>query len=432
MDPLSTRLILALAGFMVAMIMLVLLTAFFRVTGLERNGLLEPEAINGALRQALSKPRRYIVALGTWYLLATILSVSALVNEAAKLWPEVQALRLHLTSAVILAIVWSFSGAMVKTMAVRDALAMMRRLGPVVTPMVWILTPWTALLARSEKVDDTAWSAETMPHLSTGEIRSLMQDDGDVNLEDEEKEMIRSIFGFHETTVKEIMVPRIDMVTLDSGLSVAEAIAVVVECRHSRIPLHEGSIDKVTGLLYAKDLLALVEVGGSFDDTRAVSELARPAHFFPESKKLDDVLDEFRANRIHMAIAIDEYGGTAGLVTMEDVLEEIVGEIEDEFDDEEHLFEWLDERTLVIDPKIDLDDLQDVLGRELPVDGNSETLAGLVYEAAGRVPEKGDVVRISDLSVTVVKVEDQRILEVKVQANEALPGFPRAKEEGGN
>jgi CBS domain containing-hemolysin-like protein len=428
MDPQSTRLILALAGFILAMMMLVLLTAFFRVTGLARNGLLEPEAVNGALRRALSEPRRYIVALGTWYLLTTVLSVSTLAQEASLIWPQMSPLRFHVVSALGLTLIWSFAGAVVKARASRDALDTMRVLGTMVQPLVWLLTPWSMLLVRSEQEDDTAWSAEAMPHLSTDEIRSLMHDDEDVNLEDDEKEMIRSIFGFHETTVKEIMIPRIDMISLDGSLSVTEAMTAVVQCRHSRIPLHDGSIDKVTGLLYAKDLLGLVEAGGNFDSTRAVSELARPAYFFPESKKLDDVLEEFRSNRIHMAVVIDEYGGTAGLVTLEDVLEEIVGEIEDEFDEQEKLFDWQDERNLQVEPKIDLEDLQEVLGVELPVDEGSETLAGLIYEAAGKVPEKGDKVEIAGLSVTVLNVEDQRILKVAIQSVDPLPGSRRAQE----
>ncbi len=209
-----------------------------------------------------------------------------------------------------------------------------------------------------------------------------------------------------------------------------DAVATIVECRHSRIPIHEGTIDKVVGILYAKDLLSLVGEDRRLAGTQTVGELARPANFFPESKRLDEVLEEFRAERFHMAVVIDEYGGTAGLVTLEDVLEEIVGEIEDEFDEQENLFIWLDDRSLRIDPKIDLEDLQEVLGVEIPLDEGSETLAGLVYEAAGKVPSAGDRVEIAGLDVLVEKVEDQRILEVKMVSESPLPGAAaRAEKE---
>jgi CBS domain containing-hemolysin-like protein len=141
-----------------------------------------------------------------------------------------------------------------------------------------------------------------------------------------------------------------------------------------------------------------------------------------ERKRLEEVIDEFRSKRVHMAVVIDEYGGTAGLVTLEDVIEEIVGEIEDEFDEEEKLFEWLDDRSLKVDPKIDLEDLRDVLGVELPLDDGSETLAGLVYEAAGKVPESGDEVEIAGMSVRVERVEDQRIRQVRISSEDPLPG----------
>ena len=151
-------------------------------------------------------------------------------------------------------------------------------------------------------------------------------------------------------------------------------------------------MDKVLGILYTKDLLKLFESGSFPGGEFHPKDLVRPAYFIPESKKIDEVLDEFRAKRIHMAVVVDEYGGTAGLVTLEDVIEEIVGEIEDEFDAEENLLTWVDEFTVRLDPKIDLEDLAEVLGVTfVGAEGieTSETLGGLIYEAAGNVPEKG-------------------------------------------
>lgn len=219
------------------------------------------------------------------------------------------------------------------------------------------------MLTVMERFDDTLWSGDMQPHLSTGEIRSLMSDEGeDAALDEDEREMIQSIFSFHDTAVREIMVPRIDMVALDGDAMVLDVVPAVIEEGHSRLPVYEGSIDKVVGVLYSKDLLRLVQDGRFAAEGRKVSDLARPAYFIPESKKIDEVLDEFRAKRIHMAVVIDEYGGTAGLVTLEDVIEEIVGDIEDEFDEQEDLVTWLDECTVRLDPKINLEDLEEILG----------------------------------------------------------------------
>jgi len=174
--------------------------------------------------------------------------------------------------------------------------------------------------------------------------------------------------------------------------------------------------------------------GGRLESNgKTLVDLVRPAYFIPESKKIDEVLDEFRAKRIHMAVVIDEYGGTAGIVTLEDVIEEIVGEIEDEFDEEESLYDWVDGHTLRVDPKIDLEDLAEVLGRAVSSEAeeSSETLGGLIYEAAGSVPAGGDTVALDNLEVTVEKVEDQRIVQAVIRSPELLPGWPDSTKPDG-
>jgi CBS domain containing-hemolysin-like protein len=257
-------------------------------------------------------------------------------------------------------------------------------------------------------------------------------EDRDVQLDEEEREMIHSIFSFQDTVVREIMVPRIDVVALDVNDPFATAVATINATRHSRIPVCDGGPDKVVGILYSKDLLGLVEGDQLVTAGKSLSELLRPAYFVPESKKIDEVLDEFRSKRIHMAVVIDEYGGTAGLVTLEDVIEEIVGEIEDEFDEEETLLTWVDDRRVRLDPKIDLEDLEEVLGVPLGhAEGaeTSETLGGLIYEAAGKVPDSGDRIEVGGYHITVEKVADQRIVRVLLEADTPLPGHARQRED---
>jgi len=421
----------AVVAYGVSMLMIGLLAAFFRVSGLARHGLLEPEALDGVPKSLLDEPRRFTLTVGTLYLAATGVGSMATADWLTTLRPDAGGPSHYILPSLLVLIAWSLGGLLIKRASVGSALGFTRFFGRLLLPLNWLLRPWTALLASAGgRLDDTSWSVETTPHLSTGEIRSLINEDDDtVNLEEDEREMIQSIFGFHETAVREIMVPRIDMVALDVSAPVTEALSTVVECGHSRIPLHAGSIDKITGLLYTKDLLALIDSDRLETAGKALGDLARPAYFVPESKKLDEVLAEFRTKRIHMAVVIDEYGGTAGVVTMEDVIEEIVGEIEDEFDATESLYEWLDERSLRVDPKIDLEDLRDVLGVELPLDEGSETLAGLIYEATGKVPTAGDMATVAGLEIVVEQVEDQRILRVRIGAAEPFPGHD-AREDG--
>jgi CBS domain containing-hemolysin-like protein len=305
--------------------------------------------------------------------------------------------------------------------------------GTLVYPLAWLLRPWSAvMLMVMDRLDDTLWTADVQQHLSTGEIRSLLAEDAEnAVLDDDEREMIQSIFDFHDTAVREIMIPRIDMTALDGDATVSGSVGTVIDSGHSRLPVFEGSVDKVTGILYSKDLLKLFRDGSFAGGHTRLKDLARPAYYIPESKKIDEVLEEFRVKRIHMAVVIDEYGGTAGLVTLEDVIEEIVGEIEDEFDAEETLLTWVDERTVRLDPKIDLEDLEETLGVTFEdADGaeTSETLGGLVYEAAGNVPQKGDRLIVAGYAVTVEEVADQRILRVLLQADRPLPGY---RGEGG-
>jgi CBS domain containing-hemolysin-like protein len=431
----ATGTILLMVGaWLGAMLMGGLMTAHYRVSGLFRNGLLDTDTLGPILRDFLENDRRFQVTVGTLYLVLTLVGAFAWGHFLSRLWTGALDPAFHFLFAVTALLAWSLGGLVFKMLAAGTALTYVRIVGTVIYPLNWLLRPWTSLmLLVMDRLDDTLWTAEMQPHLSTGEIRSLIKVDGEnVTLDEDEREMIHSIFAFHDTAVREIMIPRIDIVALDGESDLAGTLAAVIASGHSRVPVFEGSIDKVAGILYSKDLLKLFREEGSSGGEFSLKNLVRPAYFIPESKKIDEVLDEFRAQRIHMAVVIDEYGGTAGLVTLEDVIEEIVGEIEDEFDAEEKLLTWVDEFTVRLDPKIDLEDLEEVLGVTfVGAEGieTSETLGGLIYEAAGKVPQKGDRVEVVDFVVMVEDVADQRILRVLLKAAEPLPGFYRRDEE---
>jgi len=257
------------------------------------------------------------------------------------------------------------------------------------------------------------------------ELKTWVESDEEPgSLEREERQMIYSIFQFGETLTREIMVPRIDILSLEINHTLADAIQVFLSSGHSRLPVYEATIDNVIGLLYAKDLLGISHkpdvVIGSLRD------LLRPAYFVPETKKVDELLAEMQSERIHMGIVVDEYGGVAGLVTLEDIVEEIVGEILDEYDNanEEVLYQKLGDNEYLFQGRIGLDDFNEVMNSQLPKD-EADTLAGYLYDQMGRVPQGGEAIVAGGLSFTIDLVSGRRIRRVsvsRVQPSEEKPG----------
>lgn len=227
---------------------------------------------------------------------------------------------------------------------------------------------------------------------------------------DEEQKLMSSVLDFGETRVREVMVPRIDVVALNLNMAIDDALGLIMEAGHSRLPVFDETIDRIQGVIYTKDLLARVVAGDEF----SLGDLTREAFFVPESKKIDDLLTEFRVRRQHLAIVVDEYGGTAGIVTMEDVLEEIVGDIQDEFDSEEALVERIDEDTAVCNAKIHLDELTEIFGIHFPVDA-PDSLGGLLYQMIGSVPRVGDSWRNEGVEFEIQSVVGQRIHKVLIR-----------------
>jgi CBS domain containing-hemolysin-like protein len=234
-------------------------------------------------------------------------------------------------------------------------------------------------------------------------------------LEEEETEMIHSIFEFADTTVREVMIPRIDMVTLSSDATVTEAVDVALQGGLSRIPVYEenAGIDEIIGILYTKDMLKQMR---DSHDTLPIRDLVRPAYFVPETKKLDDLLREIRQSRMHIVMVVDEYGSIAGLVTIEDLVEEIVGDIQDEYDKEEKLYEKVSEDEYIFDAKVSIDDFNELMDMNLK-DTDYETLGGFVYAQLDKIPNTGDAVTFDHVTFTVLAKRGRRITKIRVQRN---------------
>lgn len=242
-------------------------------------------------------------------------------------------------------------------------------------------------------------------------------DSKEIDFEEDEKEMIHSIFELGETTVKEIMTPRVDMACVEVGSGLDQVKKLAKERGHSRLPVYREDIDNILGIVTVKDLLFVEDLS----QTR-LKEMVRATLFIPESKKIDELLREMRKRKMHMAIVLDEYGGTSGLVTLEDILEEIVGEIEDETDKLPPPIRKLGETTYRVDAAVSLKDLNEVVGSELPEE-EFETVGGMIYDLVGSVPKEGYQVERHGLKFTVEKVEGQRIETVRVALQKKPAGW---------
>jgi magnesium and cobalt transporter len=225
----------------------------------------------------------------------------------------------------------------------------------------------------------------------------------------EEREMIQGVRELGQTTVKEVMVPRIDTVFLAMDTEKGELLEKVVSCGHSRIPVYGETIDSIVGILYAKDLLRALVKGESF----SIVDLVRRPFFVPESKHIDSLLKEFRRKRVHIAVVVDEYGGVSGIVCLEDILEEIVGEIQDEFDEEREDVVRLGESSWLCDARADLDDINRETGLALPAD-DFDTLGGYVFALFGKIPARYERASEGDLDFTVQDMDGHRITSVKI------------------
>ena len=285
-----------------------------------------------------------------------------------------------------------------------DALGVV--LGPLVGFLTWTTRRISRLFAADVAVDE---------RISAEELRLIIEQGGEQGiLEAEEEQMIHAVIELGDQRVHEVMVPRIAMISLASGATMEQAIDTIIEEGHSRIPVYEETIDEIVGILYAKDLLPFLK--DSAGQRPSLRSILRTPVFVPESMSVGDLLHEFQRRKVHLAVVLDEYGGTAGLVTIEDLLEEIVGEIQDEYDEEEPLIVSLSDDEARIDGRADVDDLAELFGIELGLEDEDEydTLGGLIYHRIGGVPKPGDQVVVSGLTLTVETTDGRRVGKVLV------------------
>jgi CBS domain containing-hemolysin-like protein len=282
-----------------------------------------------------------------------------------------------------------------------------------VARLVWTLAPLVSALIWVGNVIAPGKGLAQGPFVTEDQLRDMIDTaESDEVIEETERAMIHSIFELSDTVVREIMVPRPDMVAVAVGIPLGEVLDVILECGHSRIPVYREDRDRIVGLVYAKDVLGRMRQGdGALAEPW--DDLLRTPFFVPELKPVDALLRELQAAKVHLAIVVDEYGATAGLVTIEDILEEIVGEIVDEYDAEEELVEQVPDHALRVDARLPISDLADLLDAELPSE-EWDTVGGLLFGVLGHVPDPGEHVDVSGVRLTAELVRGRRIAKVLV------------------
>ncbi len=304
-----------------------------------------------------------------------------------------------------------------KTLALQRAERVALNMSPIVSWATWFMRPIVRVLTAITKVLVRIFGGKAQvkgPFVTEEELKMLVsvgEEEG--VLEEEEREMIHGIFEMGDMRVREIMVPRTDLVAIDVTRPVEEAVALVSKHGHTRIPSYEGNLDHIVGILYAKDLLRAL----NHDGGKTLREIARKPYFTPESNKVQDVLRDLRKNRVHMAIVVDEYGGTAGAVTIEDIIEEIVGPIQDEYDvGEEDEIQFISPNEVVLDGRVSVDDVNDLL--KLHIAGEDfDSIGGYVLNQLGAAPKVGATLTVGDAELRVEAVQGTRIKKVRIRSD---------------
>ena len=361
-------------------------------------------------------------------LLATILILNNLVNVTIIMllnyffaavidFGASEVLEFIVITVVLTFLLLLFGEIMPKVYSAQHSLAFARRAAPVINFLSGACRPLANVLVHSGVFIDRIAQKRT-PALSVDELSQALEltDKSEIS---EESPMLEGIIRFGEETAKSVMTSRLDMVDLEIDTPFPEVLECIVENAYSRIPIYEESRDNIKGVLYIKDLLPYLKGGADF----RWQNLIRPAYFVPETKKIDDLLHDFKANKVHIAIVVDEFGGTSGIVTMEDIIEEIVGEIRDEYDDEERLFTKSEDGAYIFEAKILLSDFYKVL-RIDPEEfddaaGDADTLAGLLLELKGEFPSLHERLQFGGLTFEVMAMDVRRILKVKVTMNDS-------------
>jgi len=397
-------------------------TAFFSLSKIKLQHLKE-SGIPAALRvvKLLEEPRELLITIliGNTLVNVAASTIAALITaDISRQFGLSENLVIVLEIIIVVTFLLVLGEITPKIISVKNATKFSQRISFLMYIIKYLFYPVTFVLARfSASISQLLGIKEVGIYFSEDELKTLLDVSEEKGaIEEEEREMLHSIFEFSQTTVREIMVPRIDMVCVERKSSLDALINLIKVNGYSRIPLYQDRIDNIIGIIHAKDLLPYIKPAKDGLEWQPVdlSSLARQVVFVPENKKIDELLREFQRDKIHMAIVVDEYGGTDGLITLEDILEEIVGEIQDEYDIEGPLIRKLDDNNYLVDAKINIYELQEVLQIPIAIHEGYDTLAGLIFDHTGYVPKEKERIKFDNCDLIIEKVERSRILTVRI------------------
>ncbi|MCB9366144.1 MAG: HlyC/CorC family transporter [Calditrichaeota bacterium] len=400
-------------------------TALFSLTRSQIREISENTSEDPALRtlsSLLKDPRKLLINLLIGNTIVNIMAATVAAITTSRLVSRFGASEwvVFVVQGLVVTIVLLVCGEIIpKFAAVRNPLKWSRAIAAPLTLVSKLLFPFAVVITPiADGVARTFGVEKKKLWISEEEIKTLLEVGEEHGaLEKNEREMIHSIFELGEITVREIMVPRTDMIALEVRTPITKVLDLLKQCGHSRLPVFEERVDNVIGILHAKDLMPFYP----FDKDVDLKKVIRQAHFVPEAKTIDELLKQFQETRIHMSIAVDEYGGTAGLVTLEDIIEEIVGEIQDEHDAERPLWTRIDENTILVDAKLDVEAVNEVLGDDvIPIDDDFDTLGGFLLSEIGDFPEAHTRVEYHNYEFIVEEVRRHRLGRIRIIRREAI------------
>ena len=381
-----------------------------------------------SLLDLIERPKRLLatILIANNFVNIGIVILGAILTESMFDFGEHETLGFLVQVVLITFLILLFGEVIPKVYANQNALGFSSFMSPALLVMRKAFYPVSHVLIKSTDFVEKRLKNKGN-NLSVDDLELALNITENAGKDEHEEKILRGIVKFGNTEVKQIMRPRIDVVAIAEDSSYKEVLDVILESGYSRIPVYGDSFDSISGMLYIKDLLPHIDHKGELD----WKSLLRPAFFVPESKKIDDLLKEFQVKKVHQAIVVDEYGGTSGIVTLEDVIEEIVGDISDEFDDEDIVYSKLDDKNYVFEGKTPLNDFYRVLEIEGEAfeesRGEADSLAGFILEIEGRMPEKNHELEFGGYRFKIEQVKDRRISRIKVSIPEQTDEENEAK-----
>ena len=372
--------------------------------------------------ELLSKPRRLLatILIVNNFVIVGIVVLSSVALEALLEVDKMPAYLVFIVQVLAVTFVILLIGEVLpKVYATSHAMRVAQLLAQPLLALRWVVSPLSETLVRTTNFIEKRYRKRSTQNISMDALGHALDLTKDASTTAEEQRILRGIVKFGNFEVRQIMRPRTEVVGFDRDLTFKELLSSIVESGFSRVPVYENTLDRIVGVLNIKDVLPHLGKEG-FD----WHTLLRQPYFVPEAKKLDDLLKEFQAEKVHLAVVVDEHGGTSGIITLEDVIEEIVGDITDEFDDEDLIYSKLDDRTWVFEGKAPLTDVYRVLGVDGQLfednKGDSGTLGGFILELTGRIPKKGERVDLQNFSFIVEASDNKRVRRVKVVVNDEV------------